>query len=65
MRRMQWAVLSLAGLLVLAGCSSPHHRHGMTEGGKGDAYWQKGQQDMAINIPSARMTTLRSPTTWV
>lgn len=47
MRRMQWAVLSLAGMLVLAGCSSPHHRHGMTEGSKGDAYWQKGQQDMA------------------
>lgn len=45
MRRMQLGVLSLAGLLVLAGCSSRHH-HGMMEGGKGDAYWQKGQQDM-------------------
>lgn len=46
MRRMQWMVLSLASLLVLGGCSG-HHHHGMMEGGKGDAYWQKGQQDMA------------------
>jgi hypothetical protein len=45
MRTMQLAVLSLAGLLVLGGCSSYHH-HGTMEGGKSDAYWQKGQQDM-------------------
>jgi uncharacterized coiled-coil DUF342 family protein len=43
---MQWAGLALAGLLVMGGCSSPHHHHGMSGEGKGDAYWQKGQQDM-------------------
>ena len=47
MRRSQWAALSLAGFLVLGGCSSyHHHHHGMAGGGKGDAYWQRGQQDM-------------------
>lgn len=46
MKTRRWAVLSLAGLLVLSGCSSYRHHHGMMEGGKGDAYWQKGQQDM-------------------
>jgi len=45
MRETRWPVLWLAGLLVLGGCSSYHH-HGMTEGGKTDAYWQRGQQDM-------------------
>jgi hypothetical protein len=50
MRGMQWAVLSLAGLLVLGGCSSSHHQHRMGEGGKGGAYWQKGEQDMAALI---------------
>ncbi len=49
MRHMQWAALSLAGLLVVGGCSS-HHHHGMADGAKGDAYWQKGQQDMAALI---------------
>ena len=38
--------LALVGLVALAGCSS-HHHHGMMGGAKGDAYWQKGQQDMA------------------
>ena len=33
-------------MLALVGCSSPHH-HGMMGGGKSDAYWQKGRQDMA------------------
>lgn len=47
MRRMQWVALSFASLLVLGGCSGHHHHHGMMEGGKSDAYWQKGQQDMA------------------
>ena len=47
MKRMQWMALSLAGLLALAGCSSPHHHHGMADGAKAEAYWQKGQQDMA------------------
>jgi Spy/CpxP family protein refolding chaperone len=46
MRSTHWAALSLASLLVLGGCSS-HHHHGMADGAKGDAYWQKGQQDMA------------------
>ena len=50
MRRMQWAVLSLAGVLVLGGCSSYHHHHGMADGAKSEAYWQKGQQDMAALI---------------
>ena len=36
----------LMGILILAGCSSYRHHHGMTSGGKGEAYWQKGQQDM-------------------
>jgi hypothetical protein len=35
----------MAGLVVLAACSAPHH-HGM-RGGKGDAYWQRGQQEMS------------------
>lgn len=50
MRRMQWAVLSLVGLLVLGGCSSYHRHHGMGDGAKSEAYWQKGQQDMAALI---------------
>lgn len=45
MRSTQWAALSLASLMVLGGCSSYHH-HGMADGAKSDAYWQKGQQDM-------------------
>jgi hypothetical protein len=47
MKAMQWATLSLATLLILGGCSSPHHHHEMSGEGKGEAYWQKGQQDMA------------------
>lgn len=50
MRRKQWAALSLVGLLVLGGCSSYRHHHGMADGAKSDAYWQKGQQDMAALI---------------
>lgn len=47
MRTSQWAAVSLAGFLILGGCSSyHHHHHGMSGGGKGEAYWQKGQQDM-------------------
>ncbi|OQW66334.1 MAG: hypothetical protein BVN29_07695 [Nitrospira sp. ST-bin5] len=46
MIKMRWMVLSMVGMLALGGCSS-HHHHGMMESGKGDAYWQKGQQDMA------------------
>lgn len=46
MTKMRWMVLSFVGLMALGGCSS-HHHHGMMESGKSDAYWQKGQQDMA------------------
>jgi len=49
MKRIQHYVLGFAAVLVLAGCSSPHH-HGMMSEGKGDAYWQKGQEDMASLI---------------
>jgi hypothetical protein len=33
-------------LVGMVGCSSHHHHHGMMGSDKGDAYWQKGQQDM-------------------
>ena len=46
MTKMRWMVLSVVGMLALGGCSG-HHHHGMMESGKSDAYWQKGQQDMA------------------
>ena len=49
MKGIQGYVLGLVAVLALAGCSSPHH-HGMASEGKGDAYWQKGQQDMASLI---------------
>ena len=45
MKRMFGGLLGALTLMVLVGCSS-HHHHGMTGGGKSDAYWQKGQQDM-------------------
>ena len=48
MNRIQSYVLGLVGVLILAGCSSPHHS-GMA-GGASDAYWQKGQQEMASLI---------------
>jgi hypothetical protein len=49
MKRIQRYALGLVAVLALAGCS-PHHHAGMPGGGKGDAYWQKGQQDMAALI---------------
>ena len=49
MKRIQQYVLGLVAVLALAGCSSYHH-HGMAGEEKGDAYWQKGQQDMASLI---------------
>jgi hypothetical protein len=49
MKWIQQYVLGLVAVLALAGCSS-HHHHGMAGEGKGDAYWQKGQQDMASLI---------------
>ncbi|MDH4186959.1 MAG: membrane lipoprotein lipid attachment site-containing protein [Nitrospira sp.] len=49
MKRMRRYVLGLVAVVALAGCSH-HHHHGMASEGKGDAYWQKGQQDMAALI---------------
>ncbi len=49
MKRIQQYVLGLVAVFALAGCSS-HHHHGMVGEEKGDAYWQKGQQDMALLI---------------
>ena len=49
MKRIQRYVLGLVAVLALAGCSS-HHHLGMASEGKGDAYSQKGQQDMASLI---------------
>jgi hypothetical protein len=49
MKRIQQYVLGLVVVLVVAGCSS-HRHHGMGGEGKGEAYWQKGQQDMAALI---------------
>ncbi len=49
MKRIQRYVLGLVAVLALAGCSS-HHHYGMASGEKSDAYWQKGQQDMASLI---------------
>ena len=49
MKRIQRYVLGLVAVFALARCSS-HHHYGMASEGKGDAYWQKGQQDMASLI---------------
>ena len=49
MKRIQHYMLGLVAMLALAGCSG-HHHYGMASEGKGDAYWQKGQQDMASLI---------------
>ena len=49
MKRIQGYVLGLVVVLALAGCSS-HRHHGMGGEGKGEAYWQKGQRDMAALI---------------
>ena len=49
MKRLYGYVFGLIVVLALAGCSS-HRHHGMTGEGKGEAYWQKGQQDMAALI---------------
>lgn len=39
------ALVGMVAVIAVAGCSSHPHR-GMMEGGKSDAYWQKGQKDM-------------------
>lgn len=49
MKRIWSGALGILAAAVLAGCSSYHH-HGMMGEGKSDAYWQKGQQDMAALI---------------
>ncbi|MBS0183707.1 MAG: hypothetical protein JSS39_15055 [Nitrospira sp.] len=46
MNRLFTGVCALMGILVLAGCSSYRHHHGIMSAGKSEAYWQKGQQDM-------------------
>ena len=46
MSRIQWMAWGMAGMVVLSACSSPHP-HGMMGGGRGDAYWQKGQHEMS------------------
>ncbi len=49
MKRTLSGLFGMVAAVVLAGCSSYHH-HGMMGGGNSDAYWQKGQQDMAALI---------------
>ena len=46
MNRTLSGLFGALAMVALVGCSSHHHHHGMMDGGKGDAYWQKGQQDM-------------------
>ncbi|MDH5639959.1 MAG: hypothetical protein OEY28_01590 [Nitrospira sp.] len=46
MNRMWKGLLGVLAVAVLAGCSSHSHHHGMMGGGHGDAYWDKGRQDM-------------------
>lgn len=46
MNRLFNGLCALMGILILAGCSSYRHHHGMMSDGKSEAYWQKGQQDM-------------------
>jgi len=50
MKRTFRGLLGLFTVAVLVGCSSPHHHHGTMGADKSDAYWQKGQQDMASLI---------------
>lgn len=46
MTRIVSGLLGAFTVTVLVGCSSYHHHHDMMSGGKSEAYWQKGQQDM-------------------
>ena len=50
MKRMFGGILGIVAAALLAGCSSYHSHHGMMGGATGDAYWQKGRQDMAALI---------------
>lgn len=45
MNRVWNGMFVLLAMALLVDCSSYRH-HGMMEGGKSEAYWQKGQQDM-------------------
>ena len=45
MKRTLSGLFAACVMVILVGCSS-HHHHGMMSGGKSDAYWQRGQQDM-------------------
>lgn len=45
MSRKKWLSWGIVVVLMVGACSSPHP-HGMMAG-KDDAYWQKGQRDMA------------------
>jgi hypothetical protein len=49
MKWIQGYILGLVVVFALTGCSSYRH-HGMGGEGKGEAYWQKGQQDMGVLI---------------
>lgn len=45
MNRRKWMSWGIVVMLMLGACSAPHP-HGM-KAGNDDAYWQKGQRDMA------------------
>lgn len=45
MKRTLNGLFTICAVILLVGCSS-HHHHGMMSGGKSEAYWQRGQQDM-------------------
>ncbi|HEU4685876.1 MAG TPA: hypothetical protein VFS39_15330 [Nitrospira sp.] len=47
MRRTVLLGVALSLTVLLAACSSYRHHHGMKGGAGGDAYWQKGREDMA------------------
>ncbi len=47
MQSVMRGLFALVAVIAVGGCSSyHHHHHGMSGEGKGDSYWQKGQQDM-------------------
>ena len=49
MKRVPWMGWAIAGVLAVTACNSPHP-HGMMSGGRDDAYWRKGQQEVAALI---------------
>jgi len=50
MQRTKWAVWCFIGVAALSGCSAARHHHGMGDHGQSEAYWQKGQQEMAAFV---------------